>query len=46
MKPLFTNNERRRSGRKPLRKSSHKKRYYSRNKAIEAINALIDWWDN
>lgn len=45
MKMLFTNNARKMAGVPLRRKKDKRKRVYTRNRAEEDMEALIDWWD-
>lgn len=44
-KILFTNNSRKMKGVPLRRKKDRRKREYTRNRADEDIQALLDWWD-
>ena len=43
MKMLFTNNSRKLAGRPLHRKKNKKRRWYTRNKADETIDAFLDY---
>ncbi len=44
MKTLFTNNSRKMAGIPLRRKKDKRKRVYTRNRADETMDALVDWW--
>ncbi len=44
-KMLFTNNSRKMAGISLRRKKNKQKRIYTRNRADEDIEALMDWWN-
>lgn len=44
-KTLYTNNSRKMEGVPLRRKKDKRKRAYTRNRADEDIQALLDWWN-
>lgn len=44
-KILYTNNSRKMAGASLRRKKDKRKRVYTRNRADEDIQALLDWWN-
>lgn len=44
MKMLFTNNARKMAGVPLRRKKDKRMRVYTRNRADEDLQALLDWW--
>lgn len=44
-KTLYTNNSRKMAGVPLRRKKDKRKRVYTRNRADEDIQALLDWWN-
>ena len=44
-KTLYTNNSRKMAGVPLRRKKDKRRRVYTRNRADEDIQALLDWWN-